>query len=95
MFLHSQILVILEKHLLGDEDVAETVKMSGDKFIFTEKLFSDMKEALQIVEQKDSGHLGLLKMEFDGEDLKITIRYYNPKKTKLIYIFKTHKKVRK
>ena len=62
-----------------------------DKFIFTEKSFLDMKEALEIIQQKDSGHLGLLKMEFDGEDLKISIRYYNPKKTKLIYIFKTHK----
>ena len=62
--------------------------MSGDKFIFTEKSFSDMKEALEIVEQKDSGHLRLLKMEFDGKDLKISIMYYNPKRTKLIYIFK-------
>ena len=77
-----------EKHLLGDKDVAETVKMSGDKFIFTQKSFSEMKEALQIIEQKDSGHLGLLKMEFDGKDLKISIMYYNPKRTKLIYIFK-------
>ena len=51
-----------------------------DKFIFTEKSFLDMKEVLEIVQQKDLGHLGLLKMEFDGEDLKISIRYYNPKK---------------
>ena len=77
-FLHSQIGVILEflmfsqKHLLGtDED--ETVKMSGDKFIFTQKSFSEMKEALQIIEQKDSEHLGLKKMEFDGKELKIRI----------------------
>ena len=98
MFLHSQILVILEflmfseKHLLGDKDVAETVKMSGDKFIFTQKSFSEMKEALQIIEQKDSGHLGLMKMEFDGKELKIRIFYNNPvsnpKRSKLIYTFK-------
>ena len=46
-----------QKHLLGtDED--ETVKMSGDIIIFTQKSFSEMKEALQIIEQKDTGHLG-------------------------------------
>ena len=98
MFLHSQILVILEflmfseKHLLGDKDVAETVKMLGDKFIFTQKSFSEMKEALQIIEQKDSGHLGLMKLEFDGKELKIRIFYNNPvsnhKRSKLIYTFK-------
>ena len=96
-FLHSQIGVILEflmfsqKHLLGtDED--ETVKMSGEKFIFTQKSFSEMKEALNIIEEKDSGHLGLMKMEFDGKELKIRIFYNNPvsnpKRSKLIYTFK-------
>ena len=66
--------------------------MSGDKFIFTQKSFSEMKEALQIIEQKDSEHLGLMKMEFDGKELKIRIFYNNPvsnpKRSKLIYTFK-------
>ena len=50
-----------QKHLLGtDED--ETVKMSGEKFIFTQKSFSEMKEALNIIEEKVSGHLGQMKI---------------------------------
>ena len=79
-----------QKHLLGtDED--ETAEMS-EKFIFTHQSFTEMKEALNIIEEKDSGHLGQMKMEFDGKLLKIRIFYNNPvsnpKRCILIYSFK-------
>ena len=63
-----------------------------EKFLFTEKSFLDMKAIFEIVQQKDlfMGNELILKMEFDGEVLKITVRYYNPK-TKVIYNFKTYK----
>ena len=80
-----------QKHLLGtDED--ETAEMSGEKFIFTHQSFTEMKEALNIIEEKDSGHLGQMKIEFDGKLLKIRIFYNNPvsnpNRCILIYSFK-------
>ena len=82
----------IEKHLLGYQ-VAETLKMT-EKFLFTVKSFLNMKEILEIVEQKDlfMGHQLILMMEFDGEVLKVTVRYYNvTPKTKVIYNFQTYK----
>ena len=63
-----------------------------EKFLFTVKSFLNMKAILEIVEQKDlfMGNQLILMMEFDGEVLKVTVRYYNPK-TKVIYNFKTYK----
>ena len=65
-----------------------------EKFLFTVKSFLNMKEILEIVEQKDlfMGYKLNLMMEFDGEVLKVTVRYYNViPQTKVIYNFKTYK----
>ena len=65
-----------------------------EKFLFTVKSFLNMKAILEIVEQKDlfMGNQLILMMEFDGEVLKVTVRYYNvTPKTKVIYNFKTYK----
>ena len=88
-----------QKHLLGtDED--ETAEMSGEKLIFTHQSFTEMKEALNIIEEKDSGHLGQMKMEFDEKLLKIRIFYNNPVSNpkRCILIYRTSrikKRVRK
>ena len=66
-----------------------------EKFLFTVKSFLNMKAILEIVEQKDlfMGNQLILMMEFDGEVLKVTVRYYNvTPKTKVIYNFKTYKR---
>ena len=65
-----------------------------EKFLFTVKSFLNMKAILEIVEQKDlfMGNQLILMMEFDGEVLKVTVRYYNvTPKIKVIYQFKTYK----
>ena len=66
----------------------------SDKFLFTVKSFLNMKGILDIVQMKHLlGNQLLLTMEFDGEVLKVIVRYYNvtPKINKVIYQFKSYK----
>ena len=65
----------------------------SDKFLFTVKSFLNMKGILDIVQMKHLlGNQLLLTMEFDGEVLKVIVRYYNvTPKIKVIYQFKSYK----
>ena len=66
----------------------------SDKFLFTVKSFLNMKGILDIVQMKHlfMGNQLLLTMEFDGEVLKVIVRYNNvTPKIKVIYQFKSYK----
>ena len=66
----------------------------SDKFLFTVKSFLNMKGILDIVQMKHlfMGNQLLLTLEFDGEVLKVIVRYNNvTPKIKVIYQFKSYK----
>ena len=67
--------------------------MSSDKFGFTMKSFLDMKGMLEKMERKQlSMENQLLTLEFDGDLLKVRVRYNNgtTPKSKVIYKLKSY-----
>ena len=73
--------------------IGDTIKMSSVKFGFTMKSFLDMKGMLESMERKQlSMENQLLTLEFDGEVLKVRVRYNNgtTPKSKVIYKLKSY-----
>ena len=75
---------------VSESDDEIQLKMT-DKFQFSMKSFLDMKQIVEIIEQKDlyMGNPEILTLEFNGAVLTVCVRYYSVPYTKVIYTIKT------